>query len=161
MVFVNLEKSNFKMFIKIFYDKKILPIFQQQLFKEAREEEVKKRMNDIIAGKKAKKQKGKKGAANAEVLTNATDDKADNTIAEKQSNTDSSQGDKVENGQVTEEKDKENKKETDGVDNLTVGDVISETADTSEKHCLVQIFSGKGCHVSTSVWLRKAFTGVE
>ncbi|BFZ21343.1 hypothetical protein BsWGS_24382 [Bradybaena similaris] len=125
--FLNVRDTNFKI--------------QQQLFKEAREEEVKKRMNDIIAGKKAKKQKGKKGAANAEVPTSATDDKVDNTTAEKQSNTDSSQGDKVENGQVTEEKDKENKKESDSGDNLTVSDVISETADTSEKHCLVQIFS--------------------
>ncbi|CAG5124844.1 unnamed protein product [Candidula unifasciata] len=112
---------------------------QQQLFKETRQEDVKKRMNDIIAGKKAKKQKPKKGATNIEVATNAADVKLDSrNVVEKQMKTASGQDD---NDHVTEEKDSENKTEYVGGDDLTVDDIISETADTSEKHCLVQIFT--------------------
>uniref|UniRef100_A0A0B7A9J9 tRNA-splicing endonuclease subunit SEN34 n=1 Tax=Arion vulgaris TaxID=1028688 RepID=A0A0B7A9J9_9EUPU len=105
---------------------------QQKLYKESRKEEVKQRMADIIAGKKAKKQKLKKESKNGQISTSTSNDKLNTKKAGKKRKMAASRDD---------DEEVQGNKDEDSDDNLTVDDIISETADTSEKHSLVQIFT--------------------
>lgn len=81
------------------------------------------RLKDIIAGKKAKKRKLEEDSKSDQGATSSTNSKA--------------------SSESVENKDIENGEESESVDHLTVEDIISETKDTSEKHSLVQIFTGR------------------
>ena len=127
------------------------------MYKESRKEEVTQKMGDIIAGKKAKRQKLEKSKQKQEDVNRSEENKTEATdpdtsgdslqiqtdhTDEKTDTSEKKSGESAiepgeENANITIDSDA-----SEPEDSLTVEDVMKGDMETSAKHTLLQIFTG-------------------